>query len=381
MYLGKSSAKKYDMPVIGEADDHSDANGISILTYDQAQAKAREMRSRRVTIATGGVEGPYTVRRAIEDYCEFLKDHGKDHKGPQTRANALILPTLGDIEVAALTTEQLRKWLVGVANSPARLRTRAGKPQKYREKATDEATKRPRKATANRTFTILKAALNRAWRDGKVASDTAWRRVDPFHSTDAARVEYLAIDEPKRLLNASPTDFRKLVSGALVTGARYGQLAKMVAADFNPTSRSVTLRSRKGKGKLKTYTASLNEEGVKFFAQAVVGLAPTDLIFKKADGTPWEKSQQSRPMADACAAAKIKPVGFHQLRHTWASHAVMNGVPLLVVAKNLGHSDTRIVERHYGHLAPSYIADAIRAGAPTFGIATTSNVKELRRGG
>jgi hypothetical protein len=39
----------------------------------------------------------------------------------------------------------------------------------------------------------------------------------------------------------------------------------------------------------------------------------------------------------------------------------------LVVAKNLGHSNTRMVEKRYGHLAPSYIADAIRAGAPRFG--------------
>ena len=40
----------------------------------------------------------------------------------------------------------------------------------------------------------------------------------------------------------------------------------------------------------------------------------------------------------------------------------------MVVARNLGHSDTRMVERHYGHLAPSYVADAIRAAAPKFGI-------------
>ena len=38
----------------------------------------------------------------------------------------------------------------------------------------------------------------------------------------------------------------------------------------------------------------------------------------------------------------------------------MNGVPLMVVAKNLGHKDTRMVEKHYGHLAPSYVAAAIR---------------------
>ena len=45
---------------------------------------------------------------------------------------------------------------------------------------------------------------------------------------------------------------------------------------------------------------------------------------------------------------------------------MMNGVPLMVVAKNLGHADTRIVEKHYGHLAPSFIVDAIKAGAPRY---------------
>ena len=52
----------------------------------------------------------------------------------------------------------------------------------------------------------------------------------------------------------------------------------------------------------------------------------------------------------------------------------MNGAPLLVVAKNLGHSDTRMVEKHYGHLAESYVADAIRAAAPRFGGGEKSNV-------
>jgi hypothetical protein len=45
----------------------------------------------------------------------------------------------------------------------------------------------------------------------------------------------------------------------------------------------------------------------------------------------------------------------------------MNGVPLMVVAKNLGHADTRMVEKHYGHLAPSFIIDAIhRRRAPLY---------------
>jgi hypothetical protein len=47
----------------------------------------------------------------------------------------------------------------------------------------------------------------------------------------------------------------------------------------------------------------------------------------------------------------------------------------MVVAKNLGHVDTAMVEKHYGHLAPSFIAEAIRAGAPRFaGTNTPSSV-------
>jgi integrase len=67
--------------------------------------------------------------------------------------------------------------------------------------------------------------------------------------------------------------------------------------------------------------------------------------------------------------------GFHQLRHTWASLAIMAGVPLLVVARNLGHTDTRKVERHYGHLAPSYIDGSIQKGAPKFGFKTDVKVR------
>jgi len=45
----------------------------------------------------------------------------------------------------------------------------------------------------------------------------------------------------------------------------------------------------------------------------------------------------------------------------------MAGMPLMVVARNLGHASTKMVEAHYGHLAPSYVRDAVRRSAPRFG--------------
>jgi hypothetical protein len=56
-------------------------------------------------------------------------------------------------------------------------------------------------------------------------------------------------------------------------------------------------------------------------------------------------------------------------------------VPLLVVARNLGHRDTRMVEKHYGHLADSYVTEAIRVGAPRYDVESVETVVrlELRR--
>jgi integrase len=86
-------------------------------------------------------------------------------------------------------------------------------------------------------------------------------------------------------------------------------------------------------------------------------------------------------MAVACERANIDPpANFHCLRHTWASLSVMAGAPLLVVARNLGHVDTKMVEKHYGHLSDSYIAEAIRAAGPRFGVPEDPSVVPMAAG-
>ena len=49
----------------------------------------------------------------------------------------------------------------------------------------------------------------------------------------------------------------------------------------------------------------------------------------------------------------------------------------MVLAQNLGHSDTRMVEKHYGHLTDDYKRNMIRETAPTFGIELDRNVVVL----
>jgi integrase len=76
-------------------------------------------------------------------------------------------------------------------------------------------------------------------------------------------------------------------------------------------------------------------------------------------------------MDAACQATGIEDVTFHILRHTYAIHAVMNGMPIAVLSEQLGHKDTRITERHYAHLSKSYKRRLIRENAPSFGFMPT----------
>jgi integrase len=186
----------------------------------------------------------------------------------------------------------------------------------------------------------------------------------------------LTVTEAKRLVNASDPDFRSLVQAALVSGARYGELASLRVVDFNPDSRTLHVRtSKSGKGR----HIVLTDEGATLFEHLAAGKPGDSFLLTKADGSSWKAAHQARPMAEACGRAKIAPpISFHCLRHTWASLSVMAGGPIMVVARNLGHSDTRMVEKHYGHLAPSYVADAIRAAAPRFDIKPNRKVLSLR---
>jgi integrase len=387
LYRGEQD---YTTETIASADDVSDATfsdldlvtarikDTDILTFAQAQSMARRLRDER-SKASAGIVGRYTVSRALADYFAFLRSEGRPEylvADTEKRAKSLIESKIGEVDMAALTTEQLRTWRDNLVRTGARTRTAEGQAQKHRE-IQDEDALRARRASVNRNWATLRAALNHAFREGKVETDSAWRKVKPFKGVDGQRTEYLSVAEAERLINACDPDFRLIVQAALVTGGRYSSLVNLRVRDFHPDAGTIDLRTRKGDGNLKKFSVILEpDEALPFFQRVCAGRADDELIFVKAGGA-WGRSHQTDPMKEACLRAKIQPLGFNQLRHTWASHAVMNGTPLLVVAKNLGHRDTRMVEAHYGHLAESYLKTAVNAGAPRFGVKPDKKITAL----
>src|SRR5215510_14678871 len=137
LYQGEQN---YLVETIATADDLSDANGVDILSFAQAQDKARDIRDTRSKSAAG--LAPYTVSRALADYFAYLRSEGRpDHLVDDTerRAATLIEAKLGEVELTELTTDRLRKWRDELVKTGARTRSGKGQPQKYRPIDDDDA--------------------------------------------------------------------------------------------------------------------------------------------------------------------------------------------------------------------------------------------------
>jgi len=369
---------------LGAADDAREADGITVFNFSQAQERARVFFTSKAREFAGDylpTDGPFTVAKALEAYfAERERKGSKSVEKDRAAAQLRIIPELGKVDVAKLSTKQLRDWHANLATGPKL--SKAGKDKATRKRreidTKDTDAVRASRASANRKLTVLKAALNMAYHDGRVLSDDAWRKVKPFRATSSPVIRYLSQDEVFRLVNACQGQFRDLVQGALLTGCRYGELGRMRASDYNDDARTVTIRESKS-GKARH--VALTDEGAGLFSKLVAGKLSKDLIFAREDGAAWKPSQQQRPLETASVRAKIDPaITFHILRHTYASMLAMRAVPMGVIAAQLGHADTRMTEKHYAHLSPNYVAETVRAAFPSLGIVDAVNVVPIRHG-
>ena len=355
---------------LGTADDIVNADGVVAISYGDAHGKAHKWFAEIAREAAGGSPNrsrDYTVCHALTDYmADYRRRGGKSERDTQTTIDAFILPSLGQILVSNLTTNQIRDWHSERAKTPPRLRRKrsiAEQPYADHDPADPVAVRR-RRATANRNLTVLKAALNHAFREGFVESDQAWRRVRPFAGVDVPKIQYLTVEQSRMLVQNADVEFRPMITAALLTGCRYSELTALKVRDFDQLSKTLNIgRSKSGKPR----NIALTEEGVDFFSDLACQRSPDSLLLIRKNGAAWGKSYQIRPMAETCQKAGICPaVSFHVLRHTYATLLLQKGTTLPIIAAGLGHADSRMTERHYAHLSPNLVADTIRAALPRF---------------
>jgi integrase len=360
----QGNAGVYTNKTFAQADDYANSDAARILTYYEAMRRvageAPPVRQRE----------SYTVRQAAADYVEWLARHRKTARTTELALAAYVTKYFGDRLLGSLGPADLERWVAWALKHKPAGRLRHGKSRARPADRTVEVPaserERRKRSTLNRVISSLKAALNFAYRHKHVASQEAWIHIQKFRGADAARIHRLTQEQAQRLCSSCDPDFRDLVKAALLTGCRYGELCAVRASDYDATSGTLLIaQSKSGKSR----RTPLTNEGKKLFGTLAERRPEGALLLTKSDGSAWGTSEQSRRIKEACKAAKIDPpISFHALRHSYASLLVEAGTPLAFVADALGHSDSRMVAKHYAHLAPNYVHDSIRANLPTFGV-------------
>jgi integrase len=312
------------------ADDYAAADGNVVLSFQQAQNRARE--AARIGQIGEGAGKLITVAKAVDRYEAALKDRGGDVNNA-ARIRTHLPEALASKIVASLAQHDFNAW----------------------RDALKKAKLFP--ASRNRVNTAMKAALNFAADEDERITNRVWLR--PLKSIpDATEARNVILpDEAILAIVAAAYEavgeaFGLFVEVAAVTGARPSQLWRLTVGDlkFDPP-RLMMPASRKGKGKKKIpfQPVPIPDDLARKLRRAAGDRAASAILLLKPSGEPWAKSDHTRLFRRAiemAALATNEHVTIYALRHSAIVRELLVGVPLRIIA---GTHDTSVgqIEKHY----------------------------------
>lgn len=214
--------------------------------------------------------------------------------------------------------------------------------------------------TINNRLTVLRRMLTVAveWGRCAAAPKVSLMKKEP------QKHRFLDFDESKRLIAAvTPLDWwRTMVLVGLRTGLRRGELLALRWEDVDLAGSLLNVQRSVWKGQEKApKSGKARKVPLSVDAREALRLLPSRFLkgYVFGDGkTRLTTGELQSPMITASKRAELARVGWHVLRHTFASQLVMKGVSLRVVQEWMGHSTITMTER-YAHLAPGFSSDAV----------------------
>lgn len=214
--------------------------------------------------------------------------------------------------------------------------------------------------TVNNRLTVLRSCLAAAYEWLKLPGappKTKWLKSPP------AKTDYLSADECSLLLKNAEGVVHELILLALRTGMRQGEIRGLQWSAIDWKARTLTVRHT-----LCDYTKELgspksNRERVIPLDQDLWAMLfrrnrATGYVFLDGDGVPFNEKRLARRLKAVRKKAGLRPIGWHTLRHTFATHLAMAGAPPSIIQALLGHSSILTTMR-YTHATASGLRSAI----------------------
>lgn len=265
-----------------------------------------------------------------------------------------IVPRLGHLRLDEVTYAVIEDLKLALAQTPINTgKTYVGVKLDPKSKKTLSGK------TINNVLTVLRRMLVVARKRGLIDSvpDVEWVK------REHVEFDFLDYDEAERLLAAAHGEWRTLILTALRTGMRHGELIGLRWEDVDLVAGRITVRQNVVNGRIGTPKSGKPREiplGIE------VRTALKDhrhlrgpLVFCHMSGALLGTVDTRLPLWRACKKAGLRQIGYHVLRHSFASHLVMRGASLKAVQELLGHSSIQMTMR-YAHLAPEVVNETVR---------------------
>jgi len=302
-------------------------------------------------------------------YLEWEKGRIKTVDDDETRAKRL-LKTFGSTPLIEIDIPSVEQYMAQRIKEPKQhhWRGRSGKAFARRDKAVQEATiaewtahkaKTVSKATVNREVAFLRKVLNKAV-EWKVITSNPLAGIKLFDERESIRKRYLKPEEIRLLLDCCTPAVRDVVTFALYTGRRQGEILGMRWQEVDLANGYVYFPRTKKKEPDQVAIPPRAHE----ILERRKSQPHDEFVFNKDKGTGPIKYIRDQ-FLKALSRAGIKDFRFHDLRHTAISYMMMNGIDLKTIAELVGHTTAQMVDQRYGHLSP----DHKRAAAGIFGAA------------
>jgi integrase len=271
--------------------------------------------------------------------AHWLETHVRSNYKPSTANDAEIimrlhlLPAFGDNAVDNISTECVEELKANLLH-----------------------INRSRK-TVNNILTVLRTCLNAAQEAGLVDKPPKIKLL----KLPPQKFDFLTFQEAEQLVSTPmPALWKSVILCALRTGMRRGELCGLQWSEVNLEARTITVSKSLVEGVIgapknnKVRVIPIEHE---LYAELADMHSNHGFVFNR-NGKPLYGSLMARALDNISSHAGLRHIGWHVFRHTFASHLVMNGVPIRYVQTLMGHSSVQMTER-YSHLAPSVLQEAV----------------------